>query len=255
VRWEYKPPPRHRNGLATARLELKSSDGSALREAFWYYKATPLESFRRVNYKNKPSVVTGFFREGESELSITTGQYIFVEVMGTALLGETRHYAQTVLLLYGQAMDPKPIRSTGAEPIWPSFDFVGSGDIYWPQTGNTFTLSSHGNSSLGEVSAWAPEGRAEGEFIQTERGRGFVPATDKELNKLGSAAAKPIFFLASVPDGGNVSFTIYVHRNRYAGENIPLGLLVLFSALIGTSLVLAVVFHRRRAFRYAAQEI
>jgi hypothetical protein len=255
VRWEYAPPPRHRNGLASVSLELKTSDGSPLKDAFWYYKATPLESLRRVNYKSKPSVVTGFFKEGENFLQISTGQYIFVEAMGSAVINGSRHYAQTVFLMYGQALDPKPIRSRGVEPHWPSFNFVGSGDIYWPQTGNAFTLTPKGDIPLGEVSAWSTNGRAMGEYIQTEKGRGFVPATDKELNDLGSAASKPIFFLASEPDGGNVSFTIYVHRNRYAGENINLGLIVLFSSFIGTSLILAFVFWKRRAFRHAAQEI
>jgi hypothetical protein len=255
IRWEYQPPPRHRNGAAEINLNLVSSDGSPVSDGFWYYKATPLISFRRVMETAPPSTVTGFFKPGENTLNILSGQFIFVEAMGTAMLNGERHYAQTAVLLYGETGKVKPIKSKAPQPLWPSFQFSGSGELYWPQTGHTFTLRARDGCQLGEVSAWSPEGRARGEYVNAEGGRGFVPAADKKLNDQGSAASKPIFFLAEIPGGGSVSYTIYIHRNRYAGENLNLGLIVFFSALTGTGLILGLVFHKRRVFRHVAQGV
>ncbi|MDR2350644.1 MAG: hypothetical protein LBF41_08525 [Deltaproteobacteria bacterium] len=255
VRWEFKPPPRHKNGAASVSLNLVSSDGKPLSEASWYYKATPLASFRMVDDSAGTAIVRGSFGDGDNTLTIDSGVYLFVELMGTAVLDGKRHYAQTHGLLFGESLAVEPPEPGGGpEPDWPSFAFSGSGEIYWPQTGHTFVLSPKGDRGIGEFTAMTPTGKALGEYVDTDGGRGFVPATDKELNAMGATASKPVFFVAGIPDGGSVSYTIYVHRSRYGGEKLNLGFVVFSSTFVGTSFVLILFFRRRRVLRHVAQE-
>jgi hypothetical protein len=255
IRWEYKPPPRHRNGMAGIHLFLASSDGSPITEAFWYYRLINLEDFREIDFQAPPTIVTVFFTPGENELIIDSGAVVLVEVMGTGLLHGTRSYAQTASLLFGESKGFKPVTSNGPEPSWPSFQLIRSGETYWPQTGQSFTMVPAPGFAIGEFAAYEQTGVAKGEFVIGHNGRSFIPASDPQLNAQGSAASKPVYFVAPLEGGGSLSYTIYVHRNRYGGEDINLGLLVFFTGFIATGLVLGRLFYKRRALRHAAQGI
>lgn len=255
IRWEYKSPPRHRNGMAGVNLFLTSSDGAPISDAFWYYRIISLENFREVNFQLPPIIISGYFEPGTNELVINSGKYILVEIMGSAILHGKRSYAQTGALLFGEGKGYQLPESNGPEPIWPSFMLIRSGETYWPQTGQSFTMIPRPDFGIGEFAAYEATGPASGTFENGPHGRSFIPAADPKLNAQGSAASKPVYFVAPLEGGGNLSYTIYVHRNRYGGENMNLGLIIFFSGFVVTVFFLARVFYLRRALRHAAQGI
>jgi hypothetical protein len=257
IRWEYKPPLKQRNGTSYIEPMLLSSNGDAISEGFYYYKATEFSSFRGGDIKAEPRIVKGFFKEGENTFSIESGAFTFIELMGTAILDGKRQYAQCGFMLLGETRFYDPIKATsGPEPIWPSFIFMGSGEMYWPQIGHTFTLIPKGETKIGDYKAFNKDGLANGEYVNTGNGIGFIPGTDKELNDLGSQASKPLFFVAKTSDGGNLSYTIYIHRNRFQGENINLGLMVFFMSFGITSFILVIFFmQKRKVLRHVTSEL
>jgi hypothetical protein len=268
-------------------LYLVSSDGSPLEEASWFYRMHPIESFRSLpTGKNSPVSRAGDFSQGPLEagsfadapydstsvyrvgedidagppsdlkLVLATGTFMLADVMGSAVIRGKRCYAQTALLLFGDSLGGEPLKTNAASPHWPSFLYHGSGDLYFPQTGQSFTFTVREGTILGPVRALRDEGPVPGEFVPADNGISFTPANDPELSRLPSTATKPVYMLGGLPDGGTVSFTYYVHRNRYAAQDLPMGLGLSGLAFLATGLgILGVYWAGRRAPRHAAQTV
>lgn len=263
-----------------------SGDGSPLEDASWFYRLLPLASYRELlATKDEPVMRAGSFGEGGNEagefagardpspsvfrlgegggfkaegglkLSLASGSYVMADVMASAVVRGRRCYAQTAMLLFGDSMGARGPETNSGVPPWPSFDFVGSGDLYWPQTGNAFTLTARGWSPSGPVLAWGDGGPAAGEYAVAENGVSFTPAHDPELSAESSAASKPIFMVAGTTDGGSLCYTFYVHRSRYAGADLHLGVTVAFSAFLLAGLGIAAFRAAGRLPRHAAQAV
>ncbi|MDR1039851.1 MAG: hypothetical protein LBR80_06705 [Deltaproteobacteria bacterium] len=267
VRWEFSHPAYHSNGPVIVELFLVSGDGSPLEDASWFYRATNLSSYRSVVESGEAPVLrAGTFEAGPAEggefarearwpagifspvvteggrapsdlrLILSSGGYIKAEVMGAATVRGVRCYAQTAMLLVGDSPGGTRLQSNAADPRWPSLAVGGPGNVYWPQTGETYTLGAPGGSLSGPVWAWRDGGPVPGEFGEAEDGVNFTPAADPELSGHSTAASKPVFFVTGTADGGTLAYTFYVHRPRYAAMDVPLGMGVAAAAFAVTGL-------------------
>jgi hypothetical protein len=257
-----------------------------MEDASWFYRAHPLAGYRELPSADAPPVMRGggfgagvaeaggyagagdpspsVFRLGEEgkrgpagglKLVVASGRYAMADVMGTALLHGRRCYAQTTVLLMGDSMEGSPAESNAADPRWPSFAFRGSGDLFWPQTGQAFDFTVRDGKVAGPITAWRGRSRVPGEYAPLENGTSFTPAHDPELSAQSVAATLPVTMVAATPDGGALSYTFYVHRSRYAGTDMPMGIAVLSSAFLATGLGILAVRTRRRSQRHALEAV
>jgi hypothetical protein len=234
-------------------LNLLANGGSKLEDGEYFYRVTPLASYREVAATAEPYLIKGRFPPGETTLSIESGTYVFLEIQGSALVAGARRFAQTQLLLFGDSPSPPPFSSNAKDPRWPAYDFRGTGEIFWPQVGQDFILIPRAPTELaGPIQVWEREAPALGERREEGAGIAFTPATDKKLASQSGRANKPLFFVAPLKGGGSLSYSIYVHRNRYAGENLPLGLLVFSGALAATAVPVGLALKKKGAKRHEA---
>ncbi|MDR3154595.1 MAG: hypothetical protein LBW85_10095 [Deltaproteobacteria bacterium] len=284
IRWEYSHPSRHKNGPAVVELYLVSSDGSPLEDASWFYRLLPLGSYRELlQTKDEPVRRAGTFDRGEAEgrglngagigrasifrlgeaggpkgahkLVVASGTYMMVDVLGSALVRGRRCYAQAAMLLFGDSLEAASLASNTPENHWPSYGFMGSGDLYWPQTGQSYTLTPRGWVPASRPSAIRDSGPVPGQYSFTGEVTSFTPDHDPELSAQSSSATKPIFMVGRLPDGGAVTYTLYVHRSRYAGTDLGLGIGLFAAALLVTSLGMAAVYVIRRMPRHASEAV
>jgi hypothetical protein len=268
-------------------LYLASSDGSPVTDASWFYSFRPLESYRRVMETRGPSLMrAGAFESGPAEagglvperegrpsvfrlgdsggepgglkLALASGSYVLADVMAAGVVGGRRCYAQTGMLLFGDSEGAHGPRSNAAGyPAWPTYGFGGSGDLYWPQTGQTFTLTAKGAdwSPEGPLHALGAKGPVKGAWSQAPGGAAFTPAHDPELSRQSSAATKPVYIVGALRGGGAVAYTFYVHRSRYAAQSLPLGLALAGAAFLAAGLGILAAYARGRAARHASQAV
>jgi hypothetical protein len=253
IRWEFKPPNRHPNGVAKVALRLLASDGSELKESSWSYMFLPLASFRELGPPTEPIFLAGEFGDSSLTLDIEAGTFVLVEAFARALVHGNPAFAQTSILLYGEGLNDKLPVSNSGPPTWPSFDFRGSGEIYWPQSGHTFTLTARGGTQLvGPLLALGEKGPALGEAVFLENGLSFTPGHDPDLNSGGSLATKPLYFVGYTSQGP-LSYTIYIHRPRYGGLRLSWGI-GLFCVSLGLSTVgIHGIFKKKRGRRHAGK--
>jgi hypothetical protein len=263
-----------------AELHLVASDGSPPEDASWFYQLLPLASYREVLRAGDAAVMRAgrfeggageaeggglaagglqdpsIFRLGEEgrarggcRLVVASGIYAMADVLGTALVRGRRSYAQTAMLLFGDSLGGEPPVSNSVSPGWPSYNFSGSGELYWPQTGHTFTLTAREGTILGPVRALRDTGPVPGEYAGAENGISFTPAHDPELSAESSSATKPVYLVGRLPGGGTLTYTFYVHRSRTAGTDLPLGILLSAAAFAVTGLGIIVYRSRGRLAR------
>ncbi|MDR1081441.1 MAG: hypothetical protein LBQ79_10895 [Deltaproteobacteria bacterium] len=286
IRWQYGNPSRQRNGPASAELRLVSSDGSPMEDASWFYRLLPLSSSRELLTPDRPAAMrAGTFGEGIPgsgpagdgdaspaplspgegagglppgglKLVVSSESRAMAEVTASAVVNGRRCYAQTAVILMGDS--PGGVRpASGAEdPRWPSFNFWGSGELYWPQAGHTFTLTVREGALVGPVLAWREDGEpVPGAYGRANDGVRFTPDHDPALSAMSGSALKPVIMVAGTPDGGTLSYTFYIHRSRDAGADPVMGFLIGCSAFLLTGLAIAAGYARRRAQRHAAQAV
>jgi hypothetical protein len=284
IRWEYRNPSRHKNGPAVVEMYLVSGDGSPVEDASWFYRFLPLASFRQVmEIKEEPVMRAGTFDQGDAEgrgflpgeeavssvfrlgkddaphgdkrLIVASGTYVLAEVMAKATVGGRTCYAQTAMLLFGDSMGGEPLVSNTVDPHWPSYGFMGSGELYWPQTGQTYTLTVREGEILGHVTAVRDDGPVPGAFVYKEGGTDFTPDHDPELSRESSSATKPVYLVGRTADGGTLSYTFYIHRSRYAASHLSWGVGVSILAFFLTGAVILAFSLKRRAWRHAPQAV
>jgi hypothetical protein len=245
--------------LAGYRELMESSEPPVMRGGSFEAGVSEAGGFEKAEYDT-----SSVFRLGDGpdreppgglKLVVSSGSFVMLEVMGTALMHGKRCYAQTGLLLFGDSSGGSPRVSNVADPRWPSFRFRGSGDMYWPQTGQSYTFSYREGTVAGPVTAWRDGGKVPGEYAHGEDGVSFTPAHDPELAAQPSMATRPVFLVAATPEGGTLSYTFYVHRSRYAGADLPLGIALCSAAFLLTGLGLMAGYAARRAHRHAAQAV
>jgi hypothetical protein len=269
-------------------LFLVSSDGSPVEDASWFYRMIPLEGpikrgrvpmggdggvmragtfdvgpHEAGDYADAKPGRVKIFRLGDNgkeplgelRLVLASGRNSLVDVIATGLVRGKRCYAQTSSLLYGQSPDMPFPASNATDPRWPSFGFKGTGGMYLPKAGDRFTLLPREGSWEGPLQAWRDAGPVPGRYGTDGNGYSFTPDDDPELTSEAGFVSKPVFMLARTPDGGTLSYTFYLHRSRYAGQDHPLGIALCAAAFLLTGLSFLAVRVLRRVPQHALEAI
>ncbi|MDR2338657.1 MAG: hypothetical protein LBF40_00745 [Deltaproteobacteria bacterium] len=256
LKWDYLRFPRERNGNMRLELKLSSSTGEPISDAAWSYRLIVLQGFRGKGARApEPVVYGGTFPEGNYELDIVSGTTVLADVRGTAMVGGRRMYAQASTMIFGDQLGAYKLPpSDAAEPAWPDYLMASSGYLYWPQTGETFSLQPMGPGAPMSYTVYDAKGPSSGSYLPEEGGgNGFVPDHDPTLNAGRSADAKPLYFVGQTKDGSVYAYTLNVHRSRYANMHEALGFLLFFGSLGLTGLILAVRYLKRRSLSYAVR--
>ena len=177
-------------------------------------------------------------------LIIQSGEYVTADVFAEAEIEGRPHFAQTRLILYGQAKEVERDEESGEGPRWPEFRVRSNGESYWPQTGHEFSVSFSGEEN-GYMEIRNGRGELLDEVHDSGEGYTYTPAHDPALNRAGTTASKPLLFVVRINEGGSASYTQIVHRSRFAGMNKQAGLSV-FAAAFALS-GLTVILTRRKA--------
>ena len=191
-------------------------------------------------------------RPDELKLVLLSGEFGRATVFARAEIEGRLHYAQTAFNLYGRSRAgarPEPLSlSLPQTPGWPEFSISSEAPLYWPQTGQEFTLKLKGDSIAKNLVVWDGPRRA-AELEPVETGFKYWPEHDPGLDRAGPRASKPLVFVAPINGGGSVSFTLFVHRSRRAGLNMPAGLGVFAAGFLATGIPVCLT---RRRFRICA---
>ena len=253
LKWSSYSMERLADGRVKLVLTLESSDGLLENLGGFYRLTRP----RRWDESAAPG-------EGEThaldwersadglKLVILSEEYERATVFARAEIEGRPHYAQTAFNLYGRSragarsepLSPYPPQA----PDWPEFSISSEAPLYWPQTGQNFTFKFKGHTVARNLAVWDGSRRV-AELEPGEAGFQYRPEHDPGLNRAGNRASKPLVFVAPGADGGSVSFTLFVHRSRRAGWDLPAGLSVF---ALGASVSAASVGLARRRFRLCA---
>ena len=165
-------------------------------------------------------------------LIVQSNDYAVVNVFAMTRIDGQPHFAQTRLTLYGQSKETDKNREgSGEGPYWPDFQVRSSGGLYWPQTGQEFSVSLNREIQK-NMEVWSGAGELLGEINCSGTVYTYTPPHDPALNRAGTNASKPLIFVARINEGGAASFTQIVHRSRFAGLNKKAGLTVFTAAFL-----------------------
>jgi len=232
--WSPAPSARTFDGRESLVLTLEASPNfNPDKPPEAWLRVTPQ---RRFNQPGEPA--KAHWRQGEWSsiepwtLAVQAGEYVRVEAFARAEIAGRPHYAQTRLLLYGQSGEDGSVPGDlAAPPNRPKFQVSSSGELYWPQTGHAFVFTLDGLET-GELEVW----NGQGELLDQARDLAgvfkYTPAHDPALNRAGIRAGKPLIFVARNSDGDSASYTLVVHRSRWAGFNLRAGLAVFTTAFL-----------------------
>ena len=218
-----------------------------------FIRTTPMGRFGGDGSDEPPPLWWRVEAAAESEqaysVDIIGGASFRVVVFGRTRVDDTEHWAVAHFNLYGGAVDPA-IRDgivLEAPPTPPAFGLTSDGEGYWPQTGHCFTLRPDwpGMEALAAMTVHDEYGRELARLPRTaEGGFAYRPPHDKALDRAGDIAAKPFIFVADAPGGiGTISYTLAVHRSRWANYRLIPGLGVLAGSMAATGVF---VWRRRR---------
>ena len=246
LKWSFeRPAPLPGGGMELA-LSLSASSGEPLSGALWCYKLISMKSFREMGPPPPPLVYCGAFEDGSGILKISSGQTVLADAQASAVSGGRRMFAQTSTMIFGDSFGSDELPPSNADfPPWPDHGLFSTGFMYWPQTGETFTLVPRGPGPPLEYRVYEDGGPSPGSYARDALGMGFTPDHDPRLNAESASASKAIYFVGTAPDGSVYSYTVYIHRSRYANHSLPAGFAV-FSASLG---VTGLVILSRRARR------
>jgi hypothetical protein len=248
IHWSAAPVERLASGRVRAVLTLESY-GITLENPAAYYRLDRLGRFDGPAAP-KDSEIHGLDWERDTDglkLVILSGEYARITVFARAETEGRPFYAQTAFNLYGRSeADAAPVASRLSQaPDWPEFLVGSDGPLYWPQTGQTFTLQLKGSEHGARKLAVWDKGRRLTELTPGAAGFQYQPEHDRTLDHAGDAASKPLVFVLPGDNGGSTSFTLFVHRSRLAGRNLSAGL-----GLFATAVMVggALVWRARRRF-------
>jgi hypothetical protein len=226
------------------RFEVRVAGGSTLcpapDEVEWFGVFSPLERFNRVPDVSSAKVFLVKSSNPSEPLVIKTGGIQSVRLAAKATTGKSVSYAQADFMAFGQS-DAGPsapaVSSLNSFPLpdWPSLSLASSGELYWPQTGHSFTIDvsaplfSQTPMAVWEEGREAPTALVEADFFGKFV---YVPPRDPDLDAAGATAAKRLAFVAEFPGGISASLTLKIHRSRVASMSPSLGL-----GLFGATLV------------------
>jgi len=222
--------------LADSRVKLilaleSSSPGVLLGNPVVFYRLTRLEHFNETTAPEGAGIHSLSWERSTAGLKIVifSGEYGRASIFARVEIGGRLHYAQTAFNLYGGSgagAFPEPNRLPQA-PDWPEFLVSSDGPLYWPQTGQEFTLKIErsGGTSAKNLAVW-DNGRQVAEVKPGAAGFRYRPEHDPILDRAGDLASKPLVFVVHSGDGDSVAFTLFVHRSRRAGWNLSAGLWV-----------------------------
>jgi hypothetical protein len=246
IYWSAAPPERLADGRIKVVLTLESS-GSPLEKPAAYCRRVRLGRFDGPGGPEDAEIHTLEWESDGRRLVILSGEYARITVFARAEIMGRPLYAQTAFNLYGRAgagEAPEPGRRAYA-PDWPEFLVGSDGPLYWPQIGQTFTFQLKGGQSPAASLAVWDGGRRVAELAPGAAGFQYQPGPDPSLDRAGDAASKPLVFVSPSGDGGSASFTLFVHRSRLAGRDLPAGLGI-FAAAAAVSAALVGLARRRR---------
>jgi hypothetical protein len=244
IHWSAAPPERLADGRIKVVLTLESS-GSPLENLAAYCRRANLGRFDGPGGSEDAEIHALEWEADGRRLVILSGEYARITVFARAEIKGRPLYAQTAFNLYGRAKAgeaPEPGRLSYA-PDWPEFLVGSDGPLYWPQIGQTFTFQLKGNQAE-RLAVW-DGGRRVAELAPGAAGFQYQPEPDPALDRAGDAASKPLVFVSPGGDGGSASFTLFVHRSRLAGRDLPAGLGI-FAAAAAVSGALVWLARRRR---------
>jgi hypothetical protein len=255
LKWDYRRPHRLQNGNVELVIKLSTRTGEPFGQADWCYKLFSLKGFGDAGLASAPppAVICGSFADGEDTLRITSGSTMLADIEAAAVVGGKRMYAQAAAMLYGDSIgEYTPPPSNSGAPDWPSYIMGSSRYLYWAQTGDTFTMRAAGPGEPLDYKVYGEDGEPfAGVYKKAAGGNSFVPEHDPELNKVRTAAVKPVYFVGTTPDGGTYAYTLNMHRARDANQSLLGGFVVFFSAMGLTLVILALVHFGRRSGRLA----
>jgi hypothetical protein len=180
-------------------------------------------------------------------LIVQSDDYAVVNAFARAEIDGQSYFAQTRLTLYGQSKETgKNREGSGEGPDWPDFQVRSNGGLYWPQTGQEFSVSLS-KEVQENMEVWSGGGELLDEMRHSGTVYTYTPPHDPALNWAGTNASKPLIFVARINEGGAASFTQIVHRSRFAGLNKKAGLTV-FTAAFLLSCLTAVLARRKRSW-------
>ena len=246
LHWSAAPVERLADGRVKAVLTLEGpGENSAA-----YYRLDKLGSF---NGSEAPleAEIHGLDWEAEGRrVVILSGEYGRVTVFARAEFQGRPLYAQTAFNLYGRSKTSPEANPLAQAPDWPEFLVGSDGPLYWPQTGQIFNfqLKSGLDAEAARLAVW-DGGRLAAELAPGAAGFQYQPEPDPALDRAGDAAYKTLVFVLPLGDGGLASFTLFVHRSRQAGRDLPAGLRILAAAVLVSG---ALVGLARRRFRPCA---
>jgi hypothetical protein len=237
IHWSAAPVERLADGRVKAVLTLESC-GIPLENPAAYYRKASLGRFDGPTAPEDAEIHGLNWERDGLKLVILSGEYARITVFARAEAEGRPLYAQTAFNLYGRSeADAAPLDSRLPQaPDWPEFLVGSDGPLYWPQTGQTFTFQLKGGEKENRLAVW--DGRRVAELDPGAAGFQYQPEHDPALDRAGDAASKPLVFVLPYGDGGSASFTLFVHRSRQAGRDLPAGLGLFAAAVtVGGALV------------------
>ncbi|MDR1915441.1 MAG: hypothetical protein LBQ58_02580 [Synergistaceae bacterium] len=187
-------------------------------------------------------------KSGSGTMSVTvySGRTETIELMASARIGDTRHYASTVFSCFGESGNADPdAERMDSMPDWPAFKIDAGRYYFRAQTGIPIELSlDSGPSAIGIFEARAP---APDVMRNQSGGYIYTPPHDEELADAGYTAKKDVVFTAMMPDGVNISFYLPVYRAFYGQTDLRGGLGVLSGS---AAVCLALVAQAGRRFKW-----
>jgi hypothetical protein len=203
----------------------------------------------------EPITIAGNFKENDYTLEIVSGTVVLADILGSALVEGKRMFAQVAVMIYGDSIKEFKLPVSNATmPQWPDYMMMSTGYLFWPRVGETFTLTPKFPGPKLDYKVFSDNGPVVGSYHGTDTALSFVPENDEELNVSNvPIPSKPIYFVSELPDGSIYSYTINIHRSRYASLSLALGFVVFFAAMLLTLLSILIYRHKRRNLRLAAK--
>ena len=248
IHWSAAPVERLADGRVKAVLTLESF--GSLENPVAYYRLARLGRFNGPEAPEDPEIHGLDWEADGRRVVIVSGEYGRVTVFARAEFQGRPLYAQTAFNLYGRSKTGPEANPLAQAPDWPEFLVGSDGPLYWPQTGQVFNFQLKGGSEAeaAKLAVW-DAGRLVAELAPGAAGFQYQPEPDPALNRAGDAARKPLVFVLPLGDGGLASFTLFVHRSRLAGRDLPAGLGIFAAAVLAGG---ALVWLARRRYRPCA---
>lgn len=145
------------------------------------------------------------------------------------------YYAQSSFTLFGRAGREEALTAPlENEPAWPEFEAGPAPELFWPQTGREITLRPLGFKQRPAVMRVWDRGELRAALQAEKDGFRYTPKRDPLLDQAGATAVKALVFATGGAADERASFTLFIHRSRTDGADLPSGLLLFASSILVT---------------------